>query len=70
MGIKRVRTTTDEFFHEPDCGGMVKLEPWIPRGGDTTAVMQLGGCDRCGIAFCDPGGHDVTDDDLEAGQPA
>ncbi len=52
------------------CLGTIKLKPWIPRGADATTVVQLGECDKCGKTFCDFRGHEVSDDDLEAGQPA
>ena len=72
MGINRVRAATDEFFHETDCGGTVKLKPWIPRDtkGSAASGVRRGVCDRCGKAFFDPGDLDVDDDALEAGHLA
>lgn len=72
MGIKRASPDTDEFFHMSTCGGKVIMAAWLPRGVDATAesTARRGVCDRCSVAFFDPGGLDVSDDDLQAGEPA
>ena len=74
MGIERIQhSTTGEPIHAggtSPCMGTIKLKPWIPMGADATTVVQLGECDKCGKAFCDPGDVEVSDADLEAGRPA